>query len=665
MKKGLLLFALSFFAISLFAQTIVSTSSENKNVVLEEFTGIHCGYCPDGHAIAQAIQDNNLGDVFLINIHTGGYATPSSGEPDFRTDFGDAIAGQSGLTGYPAGTVNRHFFSGYSQGSGTAQGRGDWTSTSAIIQGEGSYVNVAVEAEVNINTRELTVHVEAYYTGDSPESTNLLNVALLQNNTFGPQSSGGAGDNYNHMHRLVYMITGQWGEEISTTTTGTFVDRTYTYTLPTDYREVEVMMNNLEIVAFVSETHQEIESGNGCIPNLIGLDNDNDISLINVNVPDMICDGELTPNLTITNVGNNNVTALEITYQINSETPQMYNWTGNMGTLNSETIELPMLSFISQPINTLIVTIESDDNQDNNSITEEVGGAIEGITYIELLFETGVNANEFSWKLRNSNNDVIGSGSNYEDNETISEKFELPEDCYKLEFFDNGEDGGTTVTIKDAYTELYYINGNWGADEVARFKTVITEVNEATIPTSGSTGASISSNIYIDFNQPVRYLNNSSISTMHSDLPVTFTTNDKTNIPFTLFMNGDKTKLTISPNDNLDFLTEYTIILSGGVIENYYDIEIIDDITFTFTTENETSIVENNNEINIFPNPAKDLLNIENAENAEIQIYNIIGELIISTKQTSIDVSALSTGTYIVKVISENNTTTQKVNISN
>jgi hypothetical protein len=30
-------------------QTPVSQSPLNKNVVLEELTGINCGYCPDGH----------------------------------------------------------------------------------------------------------------------------------------------------------------------------------------------------------------------------------------------------------------------------------------------------------------------------------------------------------------------------------------------------------------------------------------------------------------------------------------------------------------------------------------------------------------------------------------------------------------------------------------
>ena len=86
------------------AQTFVSTTPENKNIILEEFTGITCVWCPAGHLIGQTLHDNNPNDVFLINIHTGGYATPQGAGTDFNTSFGDAIAAQSNLAGYPAGT---------------------------------------------------------------------------------------------------------------------------------------------------------------------------------------------------------------------------------------------------------------------------------------------------------------------------------------------------------------------------------------------------------------------------------------------------------------------------------------------------------------------------------------------------------------------------------
>ena len=201
LKKLLSCLVFSLFALTAFAQTIVSTTPENKKAILEEFTGINCVFCPDGHAIAQSIKDANPDDVFLINIHTGGFANPGAGQPDFRTPFGAAIAGQSGLVGYPAGTVNRHVFPGQSQSGNpndTAMNRGNWTSAANTIMGEASYLNMGVEATVNVATREMSIDVEAYYTADSPEATNKLNVALLQNNTLGPQTGGGQGNNYSH-----------------------------------------------------------------------------------------------------------------------------------------------------------------------------------------------------------------------------------------------------------------------------------------------------------------------------------------------------------------------------------------------------------------------------------------------------------------------------------
>ena len=56
------------------------------------------------------------------------------------------------------------------------------------------------------------------------------------------------------MHRLVWLITGQWGEIITTTTAGTFIDETYTYDIPDDYNGVPVKIEDLEVVAFVTET---------------------------------------------------------------------------------------------------------------------------------------------------------------------------------------------------------------------------------------------------------------------------------------------------------------------------------------------------------------------------------------------------------------------------
>jgi len=321
LKKTTLLLVMLFSYTLSYAQLPVSHTPQNKKVVLEEFTGIHCGYCPDGHRRGQAIEDAHPNDVVLINIHTGGYANPSAGEPDFRTNFGSAIAGQTGLTGYPSGTVNRHVFAG----SSTAMGRGDWAAAATQILGESAYCNVALETSVDFQTREMTVNVEVYYTGNSPEATNLLNVVLLQDNVEGPQS-GASGNpaqvlpngHYNHMHMLRHMLTGQWGETISTTTQGALFQQQYTYTLPTDINGVPLEMGNLKVVAFVTETQQEIiNAGKGTIT-YVNLPYANNAVLLDAQYNDEICaDSQFTPSLTIKNYGSNDITSMRIDYGVN------------------------------------------------------------------------------------------------------------------------------------------------------------------------------------------------------------------------------------------------------------------------------------------------------------------------------------------------------------
>lgn len=258
MKKSYLLLILLAVAVILNAQTIVTTDAQLKNVVLEEYTGIHCTYCPQGHAIAQAIHDSVPTRVVLINIHQGSFATPSGAEPDFRTTFGDALAGQTGLTGYPSGTINRHIFPG---GTNTQLGRGAWRDAANQILPIPSPVNVGFQSAYDSTTRTLTITVELYYTDNSPQTTNYINVALTQSNILGPQTGGGAGNNYNHKHALRHLLTGQWGDPVTTTTQGSVVTRTYTYVVPTTYNNVPCNVNNCDINVFVAESQQEIYTG--------------------------------------------------------------------------------------------------------------------------------------------------------------------------------------------------------------------------------------------------------------------------------------------------------------------------------------------------------------------------------------------------------------------
>jgi len=127
MKKLLLTLSASLFVSSaLLAQLPVSTTPENKKAVLEEFTGVNCTWCPAGHVIANNIKAADPNNVILINIHSGSFANVTPGNPDFKTPEGNAIDAMPGMgiTGYPAGAMNREVLSG----SVMAGSRSLWTS---------------------------------------------------------------------------------------------------------------------------------------------------------------------------------------------------------------------------------------------------------------------------------------------------------------------------------------------------------------------------------------------------------------------------------------------------------------------------------------------------------------------------------------------------------
>jgi hypothetical protein len=507
-------FLLSFGLMN--AQTFVSTTPQNKKVILEEFTGVNCVFCPQGHVIANNIKNANPDNVFLINIHVGNFATPSGGQPDFRTSFGTAIANQSGLTGYPAGTVNRTVFSGLSMSAGgTAMGRGNWTNAANQILGQSSYLNVAVQGQINAQTNQLTVTVETYYTGNSPVGTNKLNVALLQNNTFGPQTGGNMGNNYNHMHRLVHMLTGQWGTDITTTTAGSFNSQTFTYTIPAAYNGVPVEIGELELVAFVTETQQRIVSGNGAKPTYTGL-TANDAKVKSIDAIDQQCVATLGPKFTLQNMGQNNLTNLPITYSINGSTPQIFNWTGSITPLSSTQVTLPAVSYSLQANNSVEISIPGDDNNTNNSGTTSFTKAIETqFTNITVKITTDQYGSETTWNIKNSNGTTVASGGPYQDLGAAGTTAQpdvnltLPNECY-------------TFTINDSFGDGMFSSAyGFGGYQVLANGTLISGINGGNFTSVDTRKFGVNTNLGVeDFaNELVKFYPNPSNGLITISLP--------------------------------------------------------------------------------------------------------------------------------------------------
>jgi hypothetical protein len=428
--RTILLICFAFSSIVASSQNFVSTSPENKNIILEEYTGITCGYCPDGHKIGQALHDANPNDVFLVNIHTGGYASPQGPGTDFRVDpFGANLGAQTGLTGYPSGTVNRHIFSG----SSTALGRSVWGSSSTQLLSQSSPVNVGVQASVDMATNLLTVEVEVYYTGSQTVTSNMLNVVVVQNNIEGPQSGGASlnpasmlpNGNYNHNHMLRHMMTGNWGEMINDISQGSLYTKQYTWDMPADINGVSLDPTNIAVIAFVAEGQQEILSGTEFYPSII-FANQNDAYCMSSSANDAICGTSTDLEVTFRNYGAVPLTSLDINYSINGGTSSTYAWTGNLASAAMETITIPGVAFSPQATNNVLVSTtnpngvvdqNTSNDQSNGSFSQfsaagqVTSGVISGTANIDIV--TDQYGSETTWELTDDAGNLVASGGPY------------------------------------------------------------------------------------------------------------------------------------------------------------------------------------------------------------------------------------------------------------
>ena len=379
------------------------------------------------------------------------------------------------------------------QGNGTAMSRGDWGTAMNQTISQVSYVNIAAEATVSITDNVMNIHVEVYYTGDSPEATNFINVALIESNIEGPQTGGSTynpdfvlpNGNYSHQHMLRDLITGQWGEEITTTTAGSFIDLNYTYTVPGQFTEVPVNVANLDLVVFITETTQEIESACTTKPVVTGLVNTYDASVAGVIAPETVCGNEVAFSVMIKNNGNELLTSLEIDYSVNGGDIATYSWTGELLSLVSESVELPPVVFSPMESNEVNITVylpngEDDEDESNNDGTTTFMPPVSATQTIYLELMTDEYGTETSWELTTNDGEVLFSGSGYGNNTLINETFEIEVgDCFAFVIHDTYGDGiccdygdGYYVVTDSDDTEIFS-GGDFGFDETTEFNSVL------------------------------------------------------------------------------------------------------------------------------------------------------------------------------------------------
>lgn len=665
MKKiTLALMALLAFSFSMKAQQYVSTVPANRNVILEEFTGRNCGYCTDGHRIANQIMANNPNRVWAINIHTGGYAPTSY--PNFNTSDGATIASGFSISGYPCGVVNRS--------TAAAQDRGQWTSTANSQLNQPSECNIAGMAIINPATRVATITVEVYYTGNSSVDENYLTVAMLQDSILGSQADYG---NYNptqwlngqyvHLHILRDVINqSAWGDPISPTTAGTLITRTYTYEIPEiigSPNGVEVDLDNIFFLAWVSERYQ----GTPTRPILTGCELDmaqGTDEPIYPYIRDVAqqagttCTHTKIVEVQVQNGGTETLTSIAFNAEVDGVTSEFI-WEGSLEQFASTTVEIPVeVPFGTYPVNVEITEANgqpfSFSKPGSVSCLEWQDFDIEGEEeQMKLELMQDKYGNQTTWDVTISDGSVIASGGPYSmlaggtsGTQLHIEYFTVPaNECVKFTIYDaigNGiccNNGDGYFILKDSHDNVVFGDVNDG-DFGSEATCVISVLGENQVSV-GETEV---------FN--VNYSDADFIATLDYDgYPdeVGFSYRKVTSsTPKVVVGFLNEFRKILASVDDLEHSSIYMVkayaIVNG---QTYYGPET------TFQTWM-WDVEEFEQTLKIYPNPTSSVLNIEGEGVNSIEVYNAIGQCILTQEvngnSVQINTEAMNNGVYFVRI---------------
>lgn len=177
-----------------------------RKVLLEEYTGHRCVNCPSAHQKLEELHGIFQDTLITVGIHATALANTTMSFPyDFRTEAGNQLANDFGISSVPAGIVNRVPHTG-------GWGKDEWYNK--IMEVDRSKVFAAIQvinqydfpATGNLKVNAKVSMLEAY---EHPLSLSLF---LIEDGIIKPQMDGEEMvTEYTHNHVMRAAINGTYG----------------------------------------------------------------------------------------------------------------------------------------------------------------------------------------------------------------------------------------------------------------------------------------------------------------------------------------------------------------------------------------------------------------------------------------------------------------------
>lgn len=227
-------------------------TAQVKNVMIEEFTGVRCPNCPQGHQILATIKAAHPDHVVAMSMHPiNSLGAPYNGLSvmDFRMqEVQDLFTGYYSNPGFePCAGIDGQLFSGETF---VLIDKNKWASkVDAQLTGT-TPVNIELSKTYDSTNRQLTMVVELHYTQNVTEA-NKLTVGLIESGMVTAQLNGSVIDTfYVHNDVLRSFITANTGDALSQTLEpGRVIRKVYQKVLDAAWKP-----ENMKIVAYVHES---------------------------------------------------------------------------------------------------------------------------------------------------------------------------------------------------------------------------------------------------------------------------------------------------------------------------------------------------------------------------------------------------------------------------
>ncbi len=228
---------------------VAPDNSNQRFVVLEEFTGHKCTFCPNGTREIVRLDAKYKDTLIPIGIHAGNFAVPNPTGTKYTTNFrvangdGETYLQTFNVSGYPSGIVSRI--------NQNASGLNTWEPDIVSNKNKPVLATLSMTNYSSSNQRAIRSNIKITWQQTLPESYN-LQLFLVEDHIIDWQVDNGVEKpDYDHRHVLRKVVNDTFGKSLGAAIKDNTIAIQYIFDYDQNWK-----LDDLEVIAFIFDSDQ-------------------------------------------------------------------------------------------------------------------------------------------------------------------------------------------------------------------------------------------------------------------------------------------------------------------------------------------------------------------------------------------------------------------------